>query len=360
MGIEELLRVMIERGASDLHLSVPSPPILRIDGCLANLDGLPNLIPEDVEQALIRVTTKGQQEIFERERELDFAYSVPGLGRFRVNASLQRDTPKLSFRLIQAKAPGIEELGLPEACKTLAMKEHGLVVVTGPTGSGKSTTLAAMIEYLNNRERRHIITIEDPIEFQYENKKCLISQREVGTDTLSFATAVKHALRQDPDVILVGEMRDLETVAAALTAAEMGQLVLATLHAPSAPQAIDRIIDLFPPHHQQQARVQLAITLEGVLYQTLLPRIDGQGRVVAVEVMLVNSAIRNLIREVKTHQMETVIQTSSQLGMQTMDQALLNLCYKGLINHEQALIRSRNPAEFKKMLLRPRTGSITP
>jgi len=250
----------------------------------------------------------------------------------------------------------IDELGLPEVCKDLALKERGLVLVTGPAGSGKSTTLAAMIEYVNNRRTRRIITIEDPIEFVYENKKCFISQREVGTDTWSFASALKHALRQDPNIILVGEMRDLETVSTVLTAAETGHLILTTLHTPSAPQAIDRIIDIFPPHQQQQARIQLSTTLEGVLYQTLVPRVDGRGRVVAVEVLVATDAVRNLIREAKTPQMWSVMQTGSQYGMQTIDQALLNLYHKGLISLDDALIRCFDPDTVKKSLSRTAGG----
>jgi len=352
MHIDELLRQATEKGASDLHLSAPDPPVIRVDGELMPFDGLPEMTPLDVDRVLYDVTSPEQRKIFAQELELDFAYTSPGLGRFRGNASIQKAMTSLSFRMLHTLNLDLDELGLPEVCKDLAMKERGLLLVTGPAGSGKSTTLAAMIEYLNNRRCRRIVTIEDPIEFMYDNKKCFIAQREVGTDTWSFAVALKHALRQDPNVILVGEMRDLETVATVLTAAETGHLILTTLHTPSAPQAIDRIVDIFPPHQQQQARIQLSTTLEGVFYQTLIPRSNGKGRVVAVEVMMATDAIRNLIREAKTPQMWSVMQTGSQYGMQTMDQALLELYHKGLISLDDALIRSYDPDTVKKSLAR--------
>jgi len=347
MEIHSLLRLMVTNNASDLHLKAGGSPVLRIDGRLVPHEQMPAVTAEDMRQAFQDVRSEEQRSSFARELELDFAYSANGIGRFRVNAYLQGRTIALVFRLVQTRIPTIEELGLPEACKVLALKPHGLVVVTGPSGCGKSTTLAAMMDYLNEKERRKVVTIEDPVEFVHQDKKCTFSQRELGTDTRSFADALKHALRQDPDVIMVGEMRDLETIAAALTAAETGQLVLATLHTPSAPQAIDRIIDIFSPHQQQQVRTQLSNTLEGVIYQTLVPRSDGSGRVAAVEVMLATTAIRSLIREGKTHQMLNVIQTGSQYGMQTLDHALLNLCRRKLISKEEALARSRNPEEFE-------------
>jgi twitching motility protein PilT len=350
MHIDDILRVAMEARASDLHVTSPFPPVLRIDGALITQDGLPSLTVEDVEQILNDVTNEEQRKSFRRELELDFAYTIPGIGRFRANASIQRGNISIAFRLLYVIVPAIDELGLPELCKDLALKERGLVLVTGPAGSGKSTTLAAMVEYINTMRRRRIITIEDPIEFLHENKKCFISQREVGTDTWSFAVALKHALRQDPNVILVGEMRDLETIATVLTAAETGHLVFATLHTPSAPQAIDRMIDVFPPHQQQQIRIQISTTLEGVLYQTLIPRRDGTGRVVAVEIMLATDAVRNLIREGRTPQMWNVMQTGSQHGMQTIDQALQNLYRNGLISLEEAVIRYRDPEVAKKTL----------
>ena len=267
MNIDDLLRVVVERNASDLHLKAGSPPVLRIDGELVPLDNSSALTPEDTREALEHITTEEQRERFARELELDLAYSISGLARFRVNAALQRGTITLAFRRIYWTIPTIEELGLPEVCKVLALKPDGLVLVTGPTGCGKSTTLAAMIDYLNERETRRVVTIEDPIEYLFRDKKCFITQRELGADTRSFANALKRVLRQDPDVILVGEMRDLETIATALTAAETGHLVFATLHTPSASQAIDRIIDVFPPHQQNQIRAQLSTTLQAAIYQ---------------------------------------------------------------------------------------------
>lgn len=352
MNITDLLQLLVESRASDLHLVTPGPPVLRIDGELVPQRQLPELSAEDIYRALAQLTDEEQRNIFAREMELDFALSLDGVGRFRANASVQRGATSLSFRVIRSRIPDFEELGLPEICKALALKEHGLVLVTGPAGSGKSTTLAAMIEYLNNQRCRRVITIEDPIEFLHQNKKCFITQREVGADTKSFAVALKHALRQDPDVLLVGEMRDLETIATVLTAAETGHLVLTTLHTPSAPQAIDRTIDVFPSHQQQQVRIQLSTTLQAAIYQTLIPKANGSGRVVAVEVMIANDAIRNLIREAKTPQMANVMQTGFQHGMQTLDQALFDLYSRGLIHVEEAILRSRDPDVAKKTFAR--------
>ena len=352
MFINDMLWLATQRGASDLHLTGSGPPMVRVDGELVPHDGMPILTSQDMEQILNETTSEEQRRTFARELELDFAYSIPGLGRFRGNACVQRGTISFSFRLLPTMALDIDELGLPEACKELALTERGLVLVTGPAGSGKSTTIAAMIEYLNDRKCRRVITIEDPIEFLYENKKCVISQRELGIDTWSFSAALKHALRQDPNVILVGEMRDLDTVATVLTAAETGHLILATLHTPSAPQAIDRMIDVFPPHQQQQARIQLSTTLEGVLYQTLIPRVDGRGRVVAVEIMIGTDAVRNLIREAKTPQMRSAMQTGSQYGMQTMDQAVEDLYYRGIISLDNALSRCQDPETAAKSIAR--------
>jgi len=308
------------------------------------------MAPADVQAILERITNAQQREAFERDYELDMAYSVSGLGRFRVNACLQRGTVALSFRPIPLTVPRIEELGLPEVVKTLAMKPRGLVLVTGPTGSGKSTTLAAMIDYINENRRCRIITIEDPIEFLHRDKRSMIIQRELGMDTHSFAAALKHVLRQDPDVILVGEMRDLETIQAAITAAETGHLVLATLHTVSAAQTVDRIIDVFPANQQPQVRLQLSTLLEGVLCQTLLPRANGQGRVLAMEVMVGTPAVGNLIREGKTHQLPSVLQTGAQFGMQTLDQALKALYQRKLITLQDALARAANPNELRRLL----------
>ena len=345
-----LLKLLAESRASDLHLNAASPPTLRVDGELVTRNHMEGLAPEDITQAFIDITTDEQRERFADELELDFAIAVPGIGRFRVNASIQKGTMSLAFRVVHTEIQSIDELRLPEICKGLALKDHGLVLVAGPAGSGKSTTLAAMIEHLNTRRRRRVITIEDPIEFMHENKECFISQREVGTDTKSFANALRHALRQDPDVILVGEMRDLDTIATALTAAETGHLILTTIHTPSAPQAIDRIIDVFPPFQQQQARIQLSTTLEGVIYQTLVPTVNGEGRIVAVEVMVATDAIRNLIREAKTPQMLNVMQTGAQVGMQTLDQALIHLYRQRLITLDEALWRCRDPDVAQKMI----------
>ena len=362
MDIEQLLRLMVERKASDLHLVVPGPPVLRIDGDLLAQDRLPGLTPEDTHQAFAAVTNEEQRRAFAQELELDLAFDMPGVGRFRVNASMEKGMTSLSVRLVQTSVPDVEQLGLPEVCKTLVLRPRGLVVVTGPAGSGKSTTIAAMIEYLNETVCRRIITIEDPIEFLYRKKKSVISQRELGMDTRSFAAALKYVLRQDPDVVFVGEMRDLETIAMALTTAETGHLVLTTLHTPSAPQAVDRIIDVFPPYQQQQIRIQLSTILEGVLYQALVKRADNSGRVAAVEVMLATGAIRNLIREGKTHQMFNVIETGSQYGMQTLDQALMDLCSRRVIGEDEVLGQAKNPEWARKMLngvegqLRSRAG----
>jgi len=349
LNVHGLLRRMVEARASDLHMKAGFPPVLRIHGELKPQD-LPVLTAEDMREALSQITTAEQQAAFDQAKELDFSHSAEGMGRFRANAALQRGTITLALRLISSVVPTLEELGMPEICRSLVLKPRGLTLVTGPTGSGKSTTLAAMIGYLNEREQRHVVTIEDPIEFVHEDKQCLISQRELGADTMSFAAALKHVLRQDPDVILVGEMRDLETIALALTAAETGHLVLATLHTPSAAQTIDRIIDSFPPHQQQQVKVQLSQVLEAVLCQTLVRRADRSGRAAAVEVMVATAAIRNLIREGKTFQILNVIQTGSQYAMQTLDQALASLCQRGIIAEDDALARCTNAEELGRLL----------
>jgi len=352
MNIIETLKLLVESDASDLHLNALSPPVLRIDGDLGTRNSMEPLTAEDVTQVFIDITSEEQREIFARELELDFAIAIHQVGRFRVNASVQKGTVSLAFRIVRTKIPTVDELVLPEICKDLALRNHGLVLVTGPAGSGKSTTLAAMIEHLNTTRRRRVITIEDPVEFMHENKECFISQREVGTDTRSFTNALKHALRQDPDVILVGEMRDLDTIATALTAAETGHLILTTLHTPSAPLAVDRMIDVFPPYQQQQARIQLSTTLQGVIYQTLIPKANGDGRIVAVEVMIANDAIRNLIREGKTPQMLNVMQTGAQAGMQTLDHTLIDLYRRGLITLDDAIYRSRDPEVAKRTIYR--------
>jgi twitching motility protein PilT len=362
VNIDEMLRLMVEKGASDLHLRVPSPPIIRVDGHLESLDGLTGIMPQDMEEALENITTETERETFHEELELDLAYSIHGLSRFRVNVSLQRGTINLAFRQIPVQIPTIDELGLPDVCKMLVLKPKGLVLVTGPTGSGKSTTLAAMIDHLNKNESRNVITVEDPIEYLHSNDKCIIAQRELGDDTKSFTSALKHVLRQDPDVVLVGEMRDLESIATAITAAETGHLVLSTLHTPNAPQTIDRIIDVFPPHQQTQVRTQLALALEGVLSQILLPKANGGGRVAVFEVMLATDAIRNLIREGKTEQIPTYIQTSGQNGMNTMDQHLDDLSKSGVITWEEASVRMnrsyKHPAEVDRQSASPEGNPV--
>ena len=350
MHINDLLKLAITQNASDLHLKVGNYPILRINGELILQKDATIITPEDIDIIFNEVTPEFKREAFANELEADFAYQAQGLGRFRINISQQEGTIGLACRPIKAEIPTIEDLGLPGVCKTLAMKSSGLVIVTGPTGCGKSTTLAAMINYLNHTVSRKIITITDPIEYLHHDNKCIISQREIGRDTRSFANALKHAMRQDPDVIMVGEMRDLETMAAVLTAAETGHLVMTTLHTLGAAEAIDRFIDVFPPHQQQQVRIQLSIVLEGVIYQLLISRSDNSGRVPAVEVMLALPAIKNLIREGKTYQMMNIIQTGTQYGMQTLNQSLTDLCKRRIITCEQAMAGSIDTEELTEML----------
>ena len=348
MNIKELLPLMVERRASDLHLKVPSPPVLRIDGALMPLAELPGVTPDYAKEALEDLTTESQREKFYSELGVDLALSVPGLARFRVSAFFQRGTISIAIRRIPFEVPSIDELGLPSVCKTLAIKSKGLVLVTGPTGVGKSTTLAAMINHLNRTDTRHIITVEDPIEYVFHNEKCIIAQRDLGDDFNSFSVALRQTLRHDPDVILVGEMRDLDTIATAITAAETGHLVLSTVHTVSAHQTVDRVVDVFPAHQQEQIRFQLSQVLEGVLSQRLLPRAGGRGRIAAFEIMLGTDAIRNLVREGRTDQIPTYLQTGSQHGMQTMDQALEDLVRSGAVTLEEALTRSSNPNELRK------------
>lgn len=323
----------MELKASDLHLTVASPPILRINGKLVEVNDR-RLLPEDTKRIAQQIMTPDQMMLFKKKGELDFSYAHPGLGRFRINAYKQRGSYSMAFRVVTFKVPTIEELNLPPVVIELSKKQRGLILVTGPTGSGKSTTLAAMINYMNMHRREHILTLEDPIEYLHKHNKSIVNQREIGNDTHSFANALRSALRQDPDVILVGEMRDLESISIAITAAETGHLVLSTLHTIGAAKTIDRIIDVFPPHQQQQIKVQLSTVLEGVISQQLLPKADKSGRIAAFEVMVTNPAIRNLIREGKTHQMQTVIQTGGKLGMQTMDASLINLYRRQIINIE--------------------------
>ena len=350
MIAKDLLHMMAEHEASDLHLRVPSPPMLRVDGELVVSEGSARLSPGDIEEVFEQCTTEAQRQRFHEELELDFAYGVPGLARFRVNVMQQRGTMSIAFRRIPFSIPTMGEFGLPEVCKTLIMKPRGLVLVTGPTGSGKSTTLAAMIDYLNDTEARNVITIEDPVEFLHHNKKCLIAQRDLGDDTKSFANALKHALRHDPDVILVGEMRDLDTISTAITAAETGHLVLGTLHTVDAVQTVDRIIDAFPPEHQHQIRLQLSQVIEGVLSQTLVPRAEGHGRVGVFEIMIANGAVRNLIRTSKTYELPSTLQLSSKEGMQTLNQALAHLVNTRIITAEEAVRKSSDPEQLQRLI----------
>ena len=350
MDINELLKLMVEKRASDLHLRVPSPPVLRIDGELVIQEQSPPLAREDVEAAFEYITTQDQRSRFHLEKELDFAYSVSGLARFRVSVMQQRGTISLAFRMVPFKVFTVDELGLPQICKGLMLKPRGLILVTGPTGSGKSTTMAAMVNHLNQNLARNVITIEDPIEYLHPNIKCLIAQRDLGDDTKSFDTALIHALRHDPDVIVVGELRDIETVSTAMRAAETGHLVMGTLHTTDAPQTVDRIIDIFTPNQQPQIRLQFSQIIEAVLSQTLLPRAEGKGRTAAFEIMLGNSAVRNLVREGKSFELHSVMQLSSSEGMQTLDQALADLVRKRIVTLEEAKMKSSHPDRLKKLL----------
>jgi twitching motility protein PilT len=332
--IVKLLQLAKLEGASDLHLVVDSPPLLRINGVLLPVENMLPLSGEDIDEALAQVTTDKEKEEFRQTLELDFGRTIEEVGRVRFNAARQRGTTSLVNRLLPSSIPTPEELGLPDVCKELIMRPRGLVVVSGPTGSGKSTTLASMIDYLNQNEAKRVVTMEDPIEYTYNNKRCTVTQRELGADTLSFAEALRHVLRQDPDVILVGEMRDLETASAAITVAETGHLVLTTGHAPSSSQAVERIINMFPPHERNLAQSRLASLLLGILCQALVPKADGSGRVAAIEVMLANAAVRNLIREGKSFQLPNTIRMNTQNGMELLDQALVRLLRAGVINRE--------------------------
>jgi len=338
--------------ASDIHLINSCPPLLRIDGSLQPLEDTAALTDDDINRLFNELTSLEQREQFNNNSELDFAYTISEAWRVRCNAYRQQGSTCMAIRLLPSKIPTIDDMGLPQVCKDLIMRPRGLIVITGPTGSGKSTTLAAMIQHLNMNERRHVVTIEDPVEYVYPNIKCAISQRELEIDTASFATALRHVLRQDPDVILVGEMRDLETAAAVLTVAETGHLVLSTGHAPSAAQSIERISDLFPPHERPMAQARLASVLLGVLCQALVPKVNG-GRVAAVEIMLANPAIKNLIREGKVHLIPNTIRTQTQAGMQTLDEALLTLYRKGVIGWNSVLAFCQDVAEVEKLAGKP-------
>ena len=352
MNLYELLQLMIERGASDIHITTGSPPQLRIDGKLSPVNS-PPLAASDTKQLCYSILTEAQKHRFEEENELDLSFGVKGISRFRANIFVQRGAVAAAIRVIPFQVRTFEDLGLPVIVKELVNKPRGLILVTGPTGSGKSTTLASMIDKINSERQEHIVTVEDPIEFVHNHKMCIVNQREVHADTQSFKNALKYILRQDPDVVLIGELRDLETIEAALTISETGHLTFATLHTNSSIQTINRVVDVFPPHQQAQIRAQLSFVLEGVLSQQLLARKDGKGRVMAVEVMVPNPAIRNLIREDKIHQIYSLMQTGqNKFGMQTMNQALYDLFIRGLITKDEAIGRSNVPDELISMFSR--------
>ncbi len=341
---------MVEEKASDVHLSPGFPPAVRVRGRVAPLDGHNALTPQDTREIVYSLLNDSQRKRFENDLQLDFAYSIPGVARFRVNVFFQRGSISAAFRHIPTEILSLETLGLPTVMAEFTRKPRGFVLVTGPTGSGKSTTLASMVDMINEDREEHILTIEDPIEFLHRHKKCIVNQREVGSDAINFAGALKSALREDPDVILVGEMRDLETISTALTAAETGHLVFATLHTQSTAQTVDRIIDVFPPHQQHQVRMQLSIALQGIVTQQLLPTADGSARVCACEVLMPTPAIRNLIREGKTHQIYSALQTSGATGMQTMDGHLAQLVRTGTITRKLAEQRASIPEELGRLL----------
>ncbi len=347
LTLKELLILAGEKKSSDIHLTIDSPPVLRIDGSMVQLQE-DKLSPSDIESFALSLMNDMQAKRFTECGELDLSYSLTGIGRYRVNAFRQRGAIGVVIRLIPFVIPSPESLGLPPISLELTRLQKGLVLVTGPTGSGKSTTLASLVDHINRTRSCHIVTIEDPIEYLHHHNLSLVNQREVGNDTQSFTNALRAVLRQDPDVILVGEMRDQETIATAITAAETGHLVFSTLHTNDATQTVERIIDVFPPHQQQQIRVQLAAVLQGIMSQQLFPRADRQGRVAAIEVMLATPAVRSLIREGKTHQLQTVIQTNAKLGMQAMDKAILDLVQKGLISFVVAQEKLQSPDSLRR------------
>ncbi|MEE9523324.1 MAG: type IV pilus twitching motility protein PilT [Thermodesulfovibrionales bacterium] len=349
-SLYDFLKTMIEKGASDLHITTGSPPRLRVDGKLIPIDH-PPLTPADTKSLCYSVLTDAQKHKFEEHNELDLSFGVKGLSRFRANVFMQRGATAGAFRTIPFSIKTFNDLNLPAIVTQLVKKPRGLVLVTGPTGSGKTTTLAAMLDVINSERYEHIITVEDPIEYLHPHKKCLVNQREVHADTASFRDALRYILRQDPDCVLIGEMRDLETIESALRVAETGHMTYATLHTNSAVQTINRVIDVFPPHQQEQVRVQLSFVLEGIMAQQLIPKKNGQGRVLAIEVLIPNAAIRNIIREDKIHQLYSMMQTGqAKFGMQTMNQSLYDLYIKGMISYEDALARSSVPDEMLAMM----------
>lgn len=335
-SIVEIMRVAHEAGASDVHITVGVPPKMRVNGNLVAMN-FPKMLPADTLEVVLEVMSEVQRERFEERGEYDMSFSIPELGRYRVNAYKQRGTCAMALRLVSTQVPAPEVLGVPDSVINLYERKRGLILVTGPTGSGKSTTLAAIIDKINNNRDAHVITLEDPIEYLHQHKMAMVNQREIGLDSQSYANALRAALREDPDVILVGEMRDFETISVAITAAETGHLVLSTLHTIGAASTVDRVIDVFPPHQQQQIRVQFANVLEAVISQQLIPTIDGRGRVAAFEVMHANHAVRNLIREGKSHQLVSVMQTNRKMGMITMDESIIQLYFEGKIDREMAV-----------------------
>ena len=349
MQINEILKQVIQKGASDLHLRFPSKPVFRIHGELVIQEEFPPVTNEELEEILTQITTREQAAAFKEKKELDFSYNLPGLTRFRVNVMKQRGTLSIAFRLIPLKVPTIDELELPQVLKELVLRPRGLILVTGQTGMGKSTTLAALVNHLNHHARKNIVIIEEPIEFIHHNHLSLIAQREVGSDTESFATALKHSLRHDPDVIVLGEMRDLTTISTAITAAETGHLVLGTMHTYNAAQSIDRMIDIFPPDQQQQIRVQLSQIIEAVFSQVLLPRVFG-GRIAVFEIMIANAAIRNLIRDKKVFQIGSTMQMSGKEHIQTLDQALAEQVRNGIVDKDAAGAKALDKEQFEKWL----------
>jgi len=359
LHIDELLHIVVDRNASDLHVCTDSEPVVRVDGSLIRLN-FEKFTPHVLQRMLYDILSDEQIHKFESTLELDFSYALPRRARFRVNYYRDRGALAAAFRLISDRIPTVRELNLPPILETITERPRGLVLVTGPTGSGKSTSLAAMIDCINTSRAVHIITIEDPIEYLHRHKLSLINQRELGADTKSFANALRASLREDPDVLLVGEMRDTETIALAITAAETGHLVFATLHTNNAAESIDRIIDVFPPGQQEQIRIQLANNIQAIISQQLLPRASGPGRVPATEIMIATPAIRNLIRENKTHQIPSVIQTSGQYGMMTMDQCLRDLYLRGYVKLEDIMQRAQNVDELKKMISTPQQSGMPP
>lgn len=351
MQMKELLCRAVEAKASDLHITVGIPPMVRVNGALRALPDCERILPERSQQLLAEIVRPEQLAAFSERGEIDFSFAIPGQSRFRVNAFHQRGSVAIVVRVVAEKVPTLEELGHPEVLKMLARKPRGLVLVTGPTGSGKSTTLAAMIHLINQERSCHIITLEDPIEYLHRHQCSIVNQREVNIDTRSFGQALRAALREDPDVILVGEMRDPETIATAITAAETGHLVFATLHTSDAAQTIDRIIDSFPPHQQTQVRMQLSMTLQGILSQQLLPRSDGSGRIAALEILIATPAIRNMVREGKSHQIASAIQTGGKLQMQSMDMALRDLYRSGQVSYDEILNRANDAETLLRLVL---------